>query len=478
MIQSFIHTTENNNFYIFDDQQRLSVLIHPEFLKAYEKSNDIDPYYLKKYEYLKEYGFFTNSKPANFENINEAMVRENFLQTPQITFEVTDSCNLNCTYCALGELYDGHDARNYNNINTQSAIKLLKYIFDLRPPNKNNKLIIGFYGGEPLLNFNFIKQIVELTNQLKSAKDIDIMFSMTTNATLIHKHIDFLFANKFRLLVSLDGNEKNHSYRVFSKNKKNSFQKVIENVDMIQRDYPEYFTEYLNFFSVLHDRNSVKEIYEFIYSRYHKIPGIAELALDDIKPGKKDILDSMFHSKGKSETQYQKEESNHMPHNELSSYKELTAFLKYCSINFYISNIPSLMSDLEKYIPTSTCLPFTKKVFLTSLNKLLPCEKISHKYSLGKVDNNIVMDISEITQKYNDYYNGFKKVCPSCYAYKFCGLCLFLINNLDKLGTEEFVCENFCDQKAFQNKLYRIFSFLEKYPYDFNQILENLMIEE
>ena len=41
MIQTFIHSTENNNFYIYDDQSRLSMLIHPELQKAHMGEVDV-----------------------------------------------------------------------------------------------------------------------------------------------------------------------------------------------------------------------------------------------------------------------------------------------------------------------------------------------------------------------------------------------------------------------------------------------------
>jgi Arylsulfatase regulator (Fe-S oxidoreductase) len=478
MIQSFIHKTENNNLYIYDDQQRLSVLIHPRFEKVHEKSTALDSYYLKKFEYLKKHGFFSNSKPANFlESIDESIVKNNIFQLPHIVFEVTNSCNLDCTYCCFGKLYEGYDTRNFKNINTHKAIKLLEYIVGLRIQNKNDKLTISFYGGEPLLNINFIKRIVGISNQLISEKEINIDYQMTTNATLIHKHIDFLVLNNFRLLISLDGNEVNQSYRVF-KNNNNSFQRVIENISIIQRDYPEYFIKNVDFNAVLHDRNSVKSIYEFIYSRYHKIPQISELSTDDFNLGKKDVFGRMFRSKSSSENEYQKEESNQLPHNESFLYKESVNFLKYFSINSYISNITSLLQDTEKCLPTSTCLPFSKKMFLSTHNELITCERIDHIYSLGKITKEVMIDTEEITRQYNEYYNYLKNVCQHCYAYKFCGACMFRIRNFDKSGTKEFVCDSFYDKKAFEQKLYHIFSFLEKYPNDFiEEILENLIIK-
>lgn len=475
MMQTLFHKTENNNLYIYDDQRKLSLLVHPELKKVHENSTDVNPYYLKKYEYLKDHSFFSEAKVVNFEPVNELMIEDNIIQTKQIVFEVTDSCNLSCTYCGYGEFYEVFDARNHNNININYAIKLLKYLFDLKLKNNKNKLMIGFYGGEPLLNFHFIKQIIEFVNQLNAEKKMDVEYSMTTNATLIHKYINFLVENKFEIMISLDGNEVNHSYRVFSKNNKNSFWKVIENIDMIQRDYPEYFANYISFNAVLHNRNSVKEIYEFIYTRYNKISVISELLSSNIMPNKREFFEKMYHSIRESEAEYQKEDSNMIPatHNQSLQFDELRGFLKQLSINYYISNITSLFCSEEKYFPTDTCLPFSIKMFLTIHNRLLPCERINHKYALGKVSETVLIDVHEIAKQYNWYYNHLKKVCQYCYAYKYCGLCMFRINNLEKLDTEEFVCDRFYDQKAFVNKLNRIFSFLEKYPKDLFYILEN-----
>jgi len=480
MSQSFIHESESENFYLYDDNHRLSMWVHPEFEKAFKTSKEVEPYYWGKYTYLKNHGFFAKSELANFETIiDESIVKESIIQTNQIIFEVTDFCNLSCTYCAYGELYKEFEARNLKNMKISNAVTLLKYLFTLSPQNNNRKLLISFYGGEPLLNMNFIKQIVKVANQLNIEKEINIFYSMTTNATLIHKHISFLVANKFRLLISLDGNEKNHSYRVFKENNKNSFRKVIENIDMIQRDYPEYFDSNVNFNAVLHNRNSVKEIFDFIFTRYQKIPRIAELSLNGVNSDKKELFEKMFQGKRESESKYQKEEFNLLPHDELLLYKELVNFLKFCSINYYIANITSLLLNNEsKYVPTNTCLPFSKKIFLTTCNKLLPCERISHKYTMGIVKKNARIDIPRIAQQFSSYYEHLKKVCQYCYAYRYCGVCMFCnIHNLDKLDKEEFICNQFYDQKAFQNKLYRIFSFLEKYPNDFAQILENFIIE-
>jgi len=85
------------------------MLIHPELKKIHEKSTDIniDAYYLKKYSYLVNHGFFGEAKPFEFKaNISENSIKENITQTKVIVFEITDYCNLKCKYCSLGDLYN------------------------------------------------------------------------------------------------------------------------------------------------------------------------------------------------------------------------------------------------------------------------------------------------------------------------------------------------------------------------------------
>lgn len=453
--------------------------MHPEFERAYKHESEVDPYYKRKYEYMKDHGFFSKMESVQFGTINESVIKDCMSQLPQIVFETTDFCNLNCTYCSLGDFYERFDARNQKKINFNHAVTLLKYIFELRQKSPKNQLWISFHGGEPLFNGSFIKQIVSVVKQMNVDKGIEVVYSMTTNATMLHKYIHFLMENEFRLLISLDGNELNHSYRSFKRNGENSFSKVVENVDMIQREYPTYFAKHVHFNAVLHDRNSIKDIYEFIYARYHKIPRIAELTPCDVSPDKEDLFNSMFQSKRKSESEYVKEEYSFLPHEELTQYKELINFLKYYSINSFVSNVINIVPVEKRHVPTSTCIPFWKKLMLTADSKLTLCEKVSHhKLALGEVDNKVKINFQEIVNQYNSYYKQFKEKCQNCYVNKFCEVCLFMIkdNNIDEVNSEKFVCEGFHSQKAFQNKLFRLFSFLEKHPEDNKSIIENVII--
>lgn len=84
--------------------------------------------------------------------------------TPQITFEVTDVCNLRCEYCAYGKLYSDYDKREGKMLSIETAKSFIDYMATLwaSPENHSihNNVYVSFYGGEPLLNMPFIKEIV------------------------------------------------------------------------------------------------------------------------------------------------------------------------------------------------------------------------------------------------------------------------------------------------------------------------------
>lgn len=477
MTKSTTSLSKGENFYLYDNETGYFFLLHPKLKNILKnKTEDADPYYLKKYQYLKNNGFFKSSKLTEFEaSIDESIIREGIIQSRQIVFETTDFCNLQCTYCSLGDLYT-FNKKGKKNIEIDKVLKLLKYIFNLKP--SNSILSISFFGGEPLLNISFIKSIIEESNRLNKDKKLDIHFNMTTNATLIHKHIDFLAENNIQLLISLDGNELAQSYRV-TKDNTSSFQQVIANIDMIKAKYPNYFNDKINFNSVLHDKNSVQEIYEFIYTRYHKIPIISPLNTGYVNPSKKDCLKKMFHSRRESEEKYLNSGSElcSITHEKLGIYEETYKFLMNYSINSYYSNVLSLLYDKVKTVPTGTCPPFRRKLFLNTQNQLLPCEKVSHNHSLGMVDDNVNIDIHKISEKYNFYYRHIKNICNQCYEAKACPVCLLSLEHLDKLGSENFICPSFSDEKTFENKTNRIFSFLEKYPTDLFKMIENSLID-
>ena len=77
MRESVIFSSENDNIYLYDAQHMFSVLMHPDMEKAHTKLPDADPYYLKKYQYLTDHGFWGKADPPDFETeVDEITVGE------------------------------------------------------------------------------------------------------------------------------------------------------------------------------------------------------------------------------------------------------------------------------------------------------------------------------------------------------------------------------------------------------------------
>ena len=92
----------------------------------------------------------------------------------QILFEVTNLCNMSCLYCGYGGFYEGFDKRDGKNLSVQKAKNLVDYYYCLKESSLNRKIgkkiVFAFYGGEPLLNFSFIREMVGYIRKKKMDK--------------------------------------------------------------------------------------------------------------------------------------------------------------------------------------------------------------------------------------------------------------------------------------------------------------------
>ena len=224
---------------------------------------------------------------------------------------------------------------------------------------------ISFYGGEPLLNVPFIQQVIEYIESMPFVGK-KFFFNMTTNAILLDRHMDFLQEKDFHLLISLDGDEKGHSYRV-DVSGKNSFQRVFGNIKLLQNRYPDYFNRYVMFNAVLHNRNSVERIFHFIKENFNKEPYIAPLNDSGIKSEKLEEFKRTYRNYSESIQQATNCES--LKSELFIKTPETDSVLKYL---YYISgnvffryNGFLLQKKNIQLPPTGTCIPFSKKMLIT-----------------------------------------------------------------------------------------------------------------
>lgn len=424
-------------------------------------------YYIEKILFLEKNNFFCQVDFVKkiSKRITPEDVLFNLANTKHIGFEVTEKCNLKCKYCIYGDYYNHYEKRFDKELPFDKGKRFIDYIFKLWNSEINQSInsikLISFYGGEPLLNIDFIYSMVNYIKEMKNQYNIKVQYNITTNATLLRKHIDFLVSNNFNLTISLDGDSINNQYRVF-KNGKPCYTVVYNNSLSILQKYPEYFKNNVKFNSVFHDKSDYLKVTDYFKNTFDKQTNIAEL---------NPLLNSSYIHAYKSILSDLRNHDNSLNISDIHpDIKNKVSFLSLISKSRFDS-YNDLLSDNKsmEYLPTGTCLPFSNKVFITANGNIFPCETIPHNIPLGGIDDSSVkIDFVEISNQYNSLYNKVINQCSACYNYINCKACIFLdIGENDK-------CPRFSNSKSFSNYLSNEIEYFEKDPDQYFKILNNI----
>jgi uncharacterized protein len=155
-------------------------------------------------------------------------------QLRMLLLEITERCNLRCSYCIYDPHYPAKRDHGLRDMGLGVAKKAIEHLS--RSSSSNKEVGITFYGGEPLLCLPLIKSCVAFAKTLM--KDKTITFSITTNGTLITPEIArYLHKEEFSILVSIDGPKDIHDeYRKDTKGR-GSFDRAIVGLKNLFDEY-------------------------------------------------------------------------------------------------------------------------------------------------------------------------------------------------------------------------------------------------
>ena len=128
-----------------------------------------------------------------------------------LCLHVAHTCNLNCSYCFASQgKYHGDRALMSYEVGKQA----LDFLMDHSGTRHN--LEVDFFGGEPLMNFDVVKQLVAYARSVEKERGKHFRFTLTTNGMLIDDDvIDFANREMSNVVLSLDGRKEVHDrYRV------------------------------------------------------------------------------------------------------------------------------------------------------------------------------------------------------------------------------------------------------------------------
>ena len=434
MKNKYIPIHYNNNYYLYDCLNKylftVDEKVYHEFkncdnnrlLERINKSTSLYPKSDKNnniFHVLSTINTINNKKLYIYPEFQRKNVIESIIRTQHITLEITELCNLNCIYCCYGKLYL---KTQHNQIGDKNRITdFLKKILYLKA---NNQIItdlrISFYGGEPLIQFDTIKECVEIACSI--LPNVNIKFAMTTNAVLLDKHIDYLIMHDFDICISLDGNKANNQYRIF-KNGKQSFETVKKNIDFIQKKHPIFFEKNISFSTVLHNKSNCIDACHF-FSQYKKEPIFSYLSISGTKKRSKKF------SEINTQHQYNEKELENFKLDYPELYKSLFSNPNDTIYSWGRNRVPKNLNELfkeEQYIyPGGSCFLFQNRIFITVNGDILLCEKSSRKFKFGKITNKgFTIYLKRINKYYHDIIEIYRNQCTDCYKCFSCPKCYF-----------------------------------------------------
>lgn len=345
--------------------------------------------------------------------VDEKALQSKVRQLKQIVFEVSQLCNLQCSYCVYSGSYFYQRKNSSKSLSFDTARKTIDYLSQIIDNRPQKELTIGFYGGEPLINFDTIEHIVDYSKKLFPGWEL--RFTITTNGTLLEdRTIHFLVKNNFSLMVSLDGSEKNHdSKRVFHDGR-GSFRHIIANIEKIKNFDNEYYNERVSFIITYSNDLPIEDVFHF-FSNDDRVRGNT-VQFSPVNHLDTDYYEKYGYDKEKAAVQFS------------AVVNRITdKAIKKIPLAPIEQDLFKQFADLEKKLKrrrlsflSGACL-FDNRLYIDTDGVFHICEKMNDRFPFGDCEKGFdFFKMNQITHAFMDLIKG---KCLDCEARFLCSRC-------------------------------------------------------
>lgn len=422
MGKPFIKLIQSPNAYYFFDVNKNQIVRIPE--ASYRKLETMlqgeEPETDETIERLKRMGFLSDFHVKTVEHPQTGELEEILSSKMKtLVLQITQGCNFRCSYCIysedFNELQRSHSSKSMSMETAKAAVDFFEaHSGETALPS------VLFYGGEPLLEFDKMKQIIAYAKEKLAGRRIN--FHFTTNGSLLTPETaDYLYENEVLFMLSLDGLEKIHDAGRRYADGKGTYAQIRKNMEYIRERYPEYFRR-LSMNTVVDQHNDYDEVIS-VYEDplWGEMQGFWVSYIDDIYAEQKTEYTQQFREK--------------------EEYHIFQAYMEYIKTGQYTGRDALAKQDVqglkmlrdtfdrrnslpEKGAPSGPCVPGKSKLFVNVDGDFFPCERdseLSGCMNFGNVRDGIdyeaarrLMNIGKLTEE----------SCRQCWAFNHCGLCV------------------------------------------------------
>jgi len=194
-----------------------------------------------------------------------------------VSVNLVNGCNLNCKYCYIGAYQ-----RENNKLSESDFKKIINFFI------KQGITNLDFYfsgGGEPLINFELLKNIPSISNEMGIKK---LAVEINTNGTLITQEIaDFFKENNFLVNVSIDGPKEVHNITRKYHTGKGSFDDVMRGLNILKQ----YKVNFACKTVLLPNSKNIIEIFDFFEN--NQLPLVFDIATPSTTGHYKPLLEDI-----------------------------------------------------------------------------------------------------------------------------------------------------------------------------------------
>jgi uncharacterized protein len=320
--------------------------------------------------------------------------------------------------------------------------------------------VIGFYGGEPLLEFDLLRKIIDYSRKYR-CKD-KIKYNLTTNASMLNeKIIKYFIDNEVSILISLDGPDKeNNKCRLYI-NKDHTYNRIWHNINMIKNINEKYFYKNVAFNAVYTDAHNLLLVKEYFDDTFFKRSSLVVKRATDIDD---DFIVKNNLISFKSSYDFLLEVYKHcvIKKRPISKYLKSLFGIRFNRIEGRgFANWKNRFNNI--FNCKNICIPGSSRLYLTTDGNFHICEKINKYFPIG----NIYRGLNKI--KIEDIVNNFNRTvacqCISCQAMNLCEACYvpFCKKNSFVIGNK---CEDI--RSSIYKDLFNYTSIKEENPDAFN----------
>ena len=311
---------------------------------------------------------------------------------------MTHDCNLRCKYCFASQgTYNGEKAF----LNFETGKKAFDFL--VKNSGKRRNLEVDFFGGEPLMNFETIKQLVDYGRSLEKVNDKHFRFTITTNGVLLDdEKINYINENMDNVVLSIDGRKETNDKMRKTANAKGSYDVIINNFKEFatKRGSKDYFVRGTYTSYNLDFSEDVKHLRELGFDKISVEPVVA---MPEDKYALKD-----------EHIEILKKEYEKLAEYFIESQNDEKKQFQFFHFNIELDGGPCI------YKRSIGCGAGTEYIAVTPTGEFYPCHQFvgQEEFIIGSVDEGITN--GNIVNKFKNVSVNDKPVCKDCWAKYYC----------------------------------------------------------